>query len=54
MKGNSNKSIISLCGIEEENVSYFMSLFLYKGVELDCRLKYLGFFIKPNNFLNPY
>jgi hypothetical protein len=45
---NLNNSIISMCGITEQEQGYFSHLFPYQEIELDEGLDYLGFHLKPN------
>jgi hypothetical protein len=46
---NIDKSMISLWGISEEK-NYFAHLFPFQMTELEQGLKYLGFFLKPNQY----
>lgn len=52
MKVNVRKSFISMFGLEAEDLRYCLSIFPYKVEYFDVGMKYVGFHIKPNGYLN--
>ena len=51
MEINEGKSIITTHRMEDVEVGYATACFPFVRVTLDDGLKYLGFFLKPNNYL---
>jgi hypothetical protein len=50
MKVNVGKYSISCMGTSEEDMRFFTQLFPYQVVDLNKGIKYLGFYIKPNDY----
>ena len=51
MEINENKSTITTHLLEDDEVGHATICFPFLRVTLDDGLKYLGFFLKPNNYL---
>jgi hypothetical protein len=50
MMVNVGKSRVSFLEVSEENKLYLLNLFPYTKVDLQAGIKYLGFYLKPNDY----
>jgi len=50
MKVNVGKYSISCMGTNEEDMKFFTQSFPCQAVDINKGIKYLGFYIKPNEF----
>jgi hypothetical protein len=48
---NDEKSCISYIGVLDDEHAYFSTFFPYVNTNLDDGMKYLGFMLKPNDYL---
>ena len=51
---NTVKSTLSLFGLKAKDMSLFQRTFPFSVAEIDVRLKYLGFKLKPNSYKVAY
>lgn len=50
MKINVGESTVSFSGVDEDNVTFLSQLFAFQQINFQSALKYLGFYLKPNDY----
>jgi len=53
MKINFRKSTISMQNLDEKDINILANRFPYEMKYVSWGMKYLGFYLKPNNYMNP-